>query len=127
MSVRYTHPEITLMNALGDLAFDTQVTSLPGTPDIVFPRERVIVFVHGCYWHRHFDCAIARTPRKNESEWLRKFASNARRDQNVVSLLRGDDWWVYVAWECEIMSEPELVAQEVRRTLARRAILPQSA
>lgn len=127
MSLRYTSPEIALMTALKDLDFDTQVVGLPGTPDIVFPKERVVVFVHGCYWHRHFDCAIARTPRKNDYEWLRRFAKNTRRDQEVVSLLRNKDWWVHVAWECEISKNPDLVAHEIRQTLARRVILPRTA
>jgi DNA mismatch endonuclease (patch repair protein) len=127
MSIHFTRPEMALMTALRGLAFDTQVRGLPGTPDIVFPKERVAVFVHGCYWHRHFDCAIARTPQKNDYEWLRQFAKNARRDQKVVSRLRNDDWWVHVAWECEINRDPELVAQEIRQTLARRATYQKTA
>jgi DNA mismatch endonuclease (patch repair protein) len=127
MSFRFTRPEIALMTVLSDLAFDVQVAELPGTPDLVFPRQRVIVFIHGCYWHRHFDCAIARTPRKNDYEWLRRFAKNARRDQEVASRLRSDDWWVHVAWECEISSAPELVAREIRHTLERRTAFLSSA
>jgi DNA mismatch endonuclease (patch repair protein) len=123
MSIRFTRPEMALMTALQGLSFDTQVLDLPGTPDIVFPQERVVVFVHGCYWHRHFDCPIARIPTKNGYEWLRQFAKNTRRDQRVVSELRNDDWWVYVAWECEIAQDPQLVAQGIRQTLSRRSNL----
>jgi DNA mismatch endonuclease (patch repair protein) len=127
MSLRFTRPELTLMATLDDLTFDTQVAGMPGTPDIVFTQERVVVFVHGCYWHRHFDCAIARVPRKNGYEWLRQFAKNTRRDQRVASLLRNDDWWVHVAWECEISNNPQQVAQEIRQTLARRTTLSKTA
>ena len=120
MSIRFTRPEIAMMEALSDLAFEVQDHNLPGTPDIVFHKEQLAVFVHGCYWHRHFDCPIARTPRKNNLEWLRHFAKKVRRDQEVVALLRSRGWWVHIAWECEIIDAPEVVSQGIRESLKRR-------
>lgn len=74
---------------------------LPGKPDLVFPSRRCIVFVHGCFWHRH-DCAAGQvTPRTNAAFWAEKIGGNVTRDAASIKALRADDWRVLVIWECE--------------------------
>ena len=74
---------------------------LPGTPDLVFPRLRTALFVHGCYWHRHAGCRYCYEPKSNIQFWLRKFDGNVRRDEAAVAALRGMGWRPAVVWECE--------------------------
>ena len=74
---------------------------LPGRPDIVLPRYRTVVLVHGCYWHRHPDCHLAYTPKSNREFWLTKFAENVRRDSRQYEELGALGWRVMVVWECE--------------------------
>jgi DNA mismatch endonuclease, patch repair protein len=122
MKPKQTWPEILLTKALRErgLAFSTNSRGLLGTPDIVFHRQKFVVFVHGCYWHRHHLCPRSRIPRKDALLWLRRFAQNVRHDQLVARRLRLDGWWIFVAWECEILRDPELVGAEVARELGRR-------
>ena len=72
-----------------------------GKPDIVLPKYRTVVFVHGCFWHRHAGCKTCSTPKTRADFWQRKFATNVQRDANVRRLLRRAGWQVVVVWECE--------------------------
>lgn len=74
---------------------------LPGRPDIVFPGRRKAILVHGCFWHRHRDCARATVPGRNRELWRQKFARNIRRDRKNISALQDAGWDVLVIWECE--------------------------
>lgn len=74
---------------------------LPGTPDLVFPRRRLALFVHGCFWHRHQACSLATTPKSNAGFWLEKFQANVLRDRKTVARLEALEWRVVVIWECE--------------------------
>lgn len=74
---------------------------LPGKPDIVFPKHRVAMFVHGCFWHRHCDCPKATTPKSRVDYWQNKFAANVARDERSVVALEKLDWRVAVIWECQ--------------------------
>ena len=74
---------------------------LPGTPDLVFPRLRKALFVHGCFWHRHRGCARTTTPKTRSSYWAEKFKSNIKRDRAKATQLRKLGWDVLVIWECE--------------------------
>ena len=103
------------------LNYNTHEKSLPGTPDVVFWQEQMAVFVHGCYWHRHHRCRLARLPTTNIGEWLDRFAVNVRRDQEVAQKLRVQGWWVYVAWECEIHAEVDRVTRDIKAALKERA------
>jgi DNA mismatch endonuclease (patch repair protein) len=78
--------------------------SLPGKPDLVFPRHRAVVFVHGCFWHRHAGCQYATTPSSNVEFWQAKFDSNVERDRRVTRQLRKEGWRVFVIWECQLSS-----------------------
>jgi DNA mismatch endonuclease (patch repair protein) len=91
------------------LRFRLHVRNLPGTPDIVLPKYRTVVFVHGCFWHRHTDCQYAYTPKSRLDFWQRKFASNVERDSRNASRLRDSGWRVLTIWECQLRA-PELNA-----------------
>jgi DNA mismatch endonuclease (patch repair protein) len=75
---------------------------LPGTPDLVFPRRRIVVFVHGCFWHRHQDCRLATMPKSNIKFWSEKFRKNVERDKMRRIELEAQGWRVIVVWQCEI-------------------------
>lgn len=74
---------------------------LPGTPDIVFPRLRKVVLVHGCFWHQHRGCQYAYKPKSNSLFWEKKFSSNLARDKRDTRALRQLGWDVLIVWECE--------------------------
>ena len=74
---------------------------LPGRPDIVLPRHKTVVLVHGCYWHRHPGCRLAYTPKSNREFWETKFAENVNRDSRQYEELGAMDWRVLIVWECE--------------------------
>ena len=80
------------------------VSGLPGKPDLVFPRRRKVVFVHGCFWHRHLGCSLARLPKSRLSFWLPKLTNNRQRDVRNIARLRRAGWKVKVIWECETKS-----------------------
>lgn len=94
---------------------------LPGTPDLVFPRRRIAVCVHGCFWHRHAGCAAASTPQSNVAYWTRKFARNVARDAAAEEALTQQGWKVVVIWECETRDETRL-AGRIRRALGAAAL-----
>ena len=75
--------------------------SLPGSPDIVLPRYRTAIFVHGCFWHRHPGCKFAYSPKSNKSFWAKKFIANVCRDRKAAAALRRQGWQVVTIWECE--------------------------
>lgn len=76
--------------------------ALPGKPDLVFPKHRAVVFVHGCFWHRHAGCRYATTPSSNAGFWQTKFDANVARDKRVTRQLRREGWRVFVVWSCRI-------------------------
>lgn len=82
--------------------FRKNVRSLPGTPDIVLAKYRTVVFVHGCYWHRHSGCQYATIPSTRREFWEKKFEDNVRRDQECINELISLGWQVIVLWECEL-------------------------
>ncbi|MGH8773314.1 MAG: very short patch repair endonuclease, partial [Burkholderiales bacterium] len=83
-------------------------TDLPGKPDLVFPRLRKIIFVHGCFWHGHNCARGARVPVNNRIYWISKITHNRERGKKVISALEALDWMVYVIWECETREELSL-------------------
>jgi len=74
---------------------------LPGKPDLVFPVRKKIIFVHGCFWHRHKDCPKATMPKSNVKIWREKFHGNVERDKRNVTLLENVGWEVMTIWQCE--------------------------
>ncbi|MER9467785.1 very short patch repair endonuclease [Mesorhizobium sp. M0482] len=86
---------------------------LPGSPDLVFPSRRAVVFVHGCFWHQHPCCRKSQLPTSRQEFWHPKLARNVERDLATVSALRAMGWRVSIVWECEVNN-----AERLRERLA---------
>ena len=74
----------------------------PGKPDIVLPKYKTIVFIHGCFWHSHIDCADFVQPKSNQDYWLQKLRRNKLRDADNIAELKNRGWDVIIVWECEL-------------------------
>lgn len=101
---RHTKPEMTIrriVHAMG-YRYRLHAKDLPGTPDLVFRARKKVVFVHGCFWHRHAGCALARLPKSRQEFWLPKLEANRQRDMKSESSLRDAGWDVLTIWECEL-------------------------
>lgn len=81
--------------------FSQNDSSLPGSPDFVMQGMKKVIFVHGCYWHRH-GCSKSTTPKTNRDYWIPKFARNVKRDRKVVAQLKRRGWLVLILWECKL-------------------------
>jgi DNA mismatch endonuclease (patch repair protein) len=103
-----TKPELVVRSYLHRAGLRFRLhAKLPGKPDLVLPKYRTAVFVHGCFWHRHEGCRYATTPANNAAFWQDKFAENVRRDAKVRFQLEELGWRVLVVWGCQL-SEGEL-------------------
>jgi DNA mismatch endonuclease (patch repair protein) len=112
-----TGPEVLVRkaaHALG-LRFRLHRRDLPGTPDLVFPKRGVALFVHGCFWHRHRGCKRASTPKSQTTYWTKKFKRNVARDQRVAAELKALGWRRVVVWECETKDSKKLTDLLERR------------
>lgn len=100
---RDTAPERVVRSALHKRGYRFRLHSreLPGTPDIVLPKYRAVIYVHGCFWHRHTGCRYATTPGTNKTFWAAKFAANVMRDRRTLRAVRRLGWTPLVVWECE--------------------------
>jgi DNA mismatch endonuclease, patch repair protein len=107
---RDTRPELLVRSYLhrAGLRFRLHARDLPGRPDLVFPRHRAAVFVHGCFWHRHDGCRFTTTPATRVAFWRDKFRQNVVRDTRNAALLRSAGWRVFTIWECEASKEEVL-------------------
>lgn len=105
-----TRPEIAVRRALhrNGLRYRLHVRDLPGKPDIVLPRHRAIVNVHGCFWHRHPGCRFATTPSNNAEFWRAKLEGNVDRDKRTDEQLAFLGWRVFTVWECEVRNAVRL-------------------
>ena len=113
-------PELLLRKALwkaGVRGYRLHSKGLPGKPDLVFTAKKLVVFVHGCYWHSCPICAIAR-PRHNASYWNEKLAGNTRRDVLNAERLADLGWRIYTVWECQAKSSMVEAVQQIQRLLA---------
>ena len=99
-----TKPELKLRHSLWRLGFRyrTNDKSLPGRPDIVLPKFRTVVFMHGCFWHGHKGCPTSHIPKTNTEFWMAKVARNQERDQEVWRELEAKGWSVIIVWECQL-------------------------
>ena len=99
-----TGPELKLRQALWRLGFRYRVNDkkLPGKPDIVLPKYRTAIFIHGCFWHGHKDCKFYSVPKTNTEFWTAKVARNQERDQEVWRQLEAKGWSVIIVWECQL-------------------------
>lgn len=107
---RDTGPEMHVRRALHALGYRFRLhrKDLPGTPDIVLPRHRKIILVHGCFWHGHERCKRATLPVNNAETWRAKIEGNQKRDQRNVTALREQGWNVLIVWECEVRDSARL-------------------
>lgn len=117
-----TKPEIKLRLALWHRGFRYRKNDrhLPGSPDVVLPKYRTVIFVHGCFWHAHEGCNTFRLPRTNKDYWERKITRNQARDQEVWRQLEALGWAVIIVWECQLKKSKlqEIIDQveaEIRR------------
>jgi DNA mismatch endonuclease, patch repair protein len=99
-----TKPEINVRRRLHAAGFRYGLhrNDLPGRPDLVMPRHDAVIFVHGCYWHRHPGCRLATTPSTRTDFWTAKFAANQERDRRNAADLHDKGWRVAIIWECEV-------------------------
>jgi DNA mismatch endonuclease (patch repair protein) len=104
-----------LVFALG-YRYRLHVKDLPGHPDIVLRKFRKVIFVHGCFWHRHAGCALARLPKSNLDFWAPKLEGNKKRDEKNKRALLRSGWKVLTIWECQIKGSDWLAAR-IRRFL----------
>ena len=97
-----TKPELVVRHALTRLGYKYRLhrKDLPGTPDIVLPGRRLVIFVHGCFWHAH-DCRAGRRPTTNTDFWEMKASSNRERDERKIVQLQQLGWQVAVVWQCQ--------------------------
>lgn len=103
---RETKPEIIVRKALfaAGCRFRLHRKDLPGCPDIVLPGRRVVLFVHGCFWHAHIGCRYAKVPSTRQEFWVAKLATNSERDRRAHEALLSAGWRVLVVWECATRS-----------------------
>lgn len=105
-----TKPEMIVRRVAHGLGYRYRlhVRSLPGSPDLVFPRKKKVIFVHGCFWHRHDGCSRTTVPKTRTDYWNAKFSANVLRDAAQATALRGLGWSVLTIWECETRDHPAL-------------------
>lgn len=97
--------------------FRKNVLELPGSPDVVLPKYDTVIFVHGCYWHRH-ECRKGRSvPSTNREFWLEKFERNVERDTENEEALRKEGWQVLTVWECELNDDPVEAVEQLMEDL----------
>lgn len=108
-----TKPEKQVRSLLHGMGyrFRLHAKDLPGSPDIVLPKYRAVIFVHGCFWHRHPGCKYASTPATHKEFWTAKFEQNKARDRRVIKLLREKNWNVIIVWQCELRDIAALITK----------------
>ena len=110
-----TQPEMRVRRFLHSRGFRYRlhVRELPGHPDIVLPRYRTVVFVHGCFWHQHPGCKYAAKPDTNSTFWAAKLSRNQERDEAQIAELKNHGWVVVVVWECETSVIPDAAFRDL--------------
>lgn len=113
-----TKPEMAVRRLVHGMGYRYRLhcRDLPGKPDLVFRSRRAVVFVHGCFWHRHAGCPLARLPKSRVDFWTTKLEGNRERDARKVAKLVDAGWRVFVVWECEL-KDMETLAGRLRRFL----------
>lgn len=102
-----TKPELLIRRFLFKSGFRYRIhaKNLAGKPDLVLSKYKLVIFVHGCFWHRHEGCKLAYVPKSHVMQWLRKFSDNVRRDTNQIQLLMSLGWNVLIIWECGLQKK----------------------
>ncbi|WP_060857654.1 very short patch repair endonuclease [Caballeronia sordidicola] len=120
-----TQPELALRKALFSAGFRYRLHErrLPGSPDLVFPKYKAALFVHGCFWHRHEGCRYTTMPQTNVDFWTLKFEKNVDRDARNIAALRDAGWRVAVVWECALKHSPDEACEKAANWLRGRGQL----
>jgi DNA mismatch endonuclease, patch repair protein len=115
---RNTRPEMAVRSLVFSLGYRYRlhVRDLPGRPDLVFRGRGKVIFVHGCFWHRHSNCALARLPKSRQDFWIPKLEGNRKRDEKNAGELRREGWGVMTIWECQLKN-PNRLADRIMRFL----------
>lgn len=126
-----TKPELKLRSALHLRGFRYRLhaKNIVGRPDLVFPKYRAVVFVHGCFWHRHKGCKYATIPATRPEYWQSKFEANMARDNRVTGKLREAGWRIGTVWECALMgpAQAEATADSISQWLKSRDLVFEAA
>lgn len=111
IKAKNTKPELAIRRLIHRMGYRYRLhdRTLPGKPDLVFAGRRKVVFVHGCFWHRHVGCTLGRLPKSRLEFWLPKLEANVARDKEVERKLIDGGWRALVIWECEVKDEPTLI------------------
>lgn len=111
-----TRPEMLIRKKLHALGFRYRLHDkrLPGKPDIVLPRYKAVILIHGCFWHGH-ECHLYKQPSSNVAFWEKKIATNRRHDQATRKALAGSGWRLLVIWECALKGKTRLLLEDVVR------------
>ncbi len=113
--VKHTHtaPEEKVASLLKKLKikYSRNVKSLPGQPDFVIKSSKTVIFVHGCFWHAHKNCKLARRPKTNKSFWIKKAVDNRKRDARKERLLRKQGWHIITIWQCRLRNLNQVVSR----------------
>jgi len=120
---RNTGPELRLRSLLhrAGFRFRLHVKDLPGKPDIVLPKYRTAIFVHGCFWHRHEGCRNATTPSTRAEFWQEKFDGNVKRDRRNMAALKTAGWAVITVWECDLKADADRIVQQISTEIRKAA------
>ncbi|MGN6482469.1 very short patch repair endonuclease [Luteibacter sp.] len=120
-----TKPEMRVRRLVHGMGFRYRLhaRNLPGTPDLVFPGRRSAIFVHGCFWHHHKGCKLARIPKSRVEFWSTKLERNRERDALTTRRLRTAGWRVMIVWECETRDE-ERMKRRICKFLGRQPLVP---
>ncbi|MBX3602816.1 MAG: DNA mismatch endonuclease Vsr [Rubrivivax sp.] len=114
-----TKPEMLIRRGLhaSGLRYRLHDRRLPGRPDLVFPKYRAVVFVHGCFWHAH-GCALSKLPATRREFWQKKLTDNAARDRRAIAALHADGWRVLVVWECALRGPGRTIKDDALSAVA---------
>ena len=109
-----TKPEIAVRKLLHSMGYRFRLhrKDLPGSPDIVLPKYKTVIFVHGCFWHRHENCKYASTPKTRKEFWEKKFRENINRDNLNQANLSLKGWKIIIIWECQLKGDIKKLIRE---------------
>src|SRR5690606_29163213 len=100
------------------LRYRLHAKELPGSPDLVFPKYKAVVFVHGCFWHQHSGCRRARKPTSRREWWDEKLQKNVSRDERKIAALNGYGWRALIVSECEVLGDAKMTAQDLAKEIS---------
>jgi DNA mismatch endonuclease (patch repair protein) len=111
-----TAPEVTFRKLIHHAGFRYHLycKTLPGKPDLVLKKHKTVVFIHGCFWHRHENCNRATRPKTHKKYWNKKIDGNVERDRKNGTMLKNTGWRVFTVWECELKQPAEVLKKFIK-------------